>query len=114
MEITVTGRHPGITPHVKEYAEEKSSRLERYFDGTHRIEIIMSREGDQSLVELLISATGRQIVCESRAPDLYAAFDAVLDKAEKLLIRYKERLRERRPKSGATGAEGEEGGTEQV
>ena len=114
MEIQFTGRHPGITPHLKEYAEEKAQRLERYFDGTHRIEVVMSREGDQSVVELLISATGRQIVSESRAPDLYAAFDAVLDKAEKQLIRHKEKLRERRPKPGTVTLEAADEGAEEA
>ena len=107
MDITVTGRHPGITPHVREYAEEKASRLERYFDGTNRIEVIMRKQGDESVVEILISATGRQIVSESRATDLYAAIDAVLDKAEKQLIRYKEKLREHRQKPGEIGREAE-------
>ena len=114
MQITITGRHPGMTSHVKEYAEAKMARLERYFDGTHRIEVIMTREGEQSVVEVLISATRRQIVSESRSPDLYAAIDAVLDKAEKQLIRYKEKLREHRPKPGGTDREAEEEGQEEA
>ncbi len=112
MEVQVTGRHPGITPQLREYAADKTRRLERYFDGTNRIEVIMTREGDQSVVGLVISATGRQIVSESRASDLYAAFDAVLDKAEKQLIRHKEKLRKRRPKTALPDTE--EGGTEEA
>jgi putative sigma-54 modulation protein len=114
MEVKVTGRHPGITPHLREYAEEKTHRLERYFDGTHRVEVVMSREGDQSVVELIIAATGRQIVSESRASDLYAAFDTVLDKAEKQLIRHKEKLRGKRhkPEEVVPPSEAEEGGPE--
>jgi putative sigma-54 modulation protein len=112
MEVKVTGRHPGITPELREYVEDKTHRLERYFDGTNRIEVVMSREGDQSVVELLISATGRQIVSESQAPELYAAFDAVLDKAEKQLIRHKEKLRQHRPKAGLPPVE--EGGPEEA
>ncbi len=112
MEIKVTGRHPGITPHLREYAEKKTRRLERFFDGTNRVEVVMSRHGDESVVELLISATGRTIVSESRAPDLYAAFDAVLDKAEKQLVRYKEKLHTHKQR-GKT-RETEEGETEEA
>ena len=101
MQITVTGRHPGITSHVREYAEKKASRLERFFDGTQAVEVIMGREGDQCSVELVISASGRKIVSESQEPDLYAAIDLVLDKAEKQLIRYKEKLKEHRGKTHA-------------
>lgn len=112
MQITVTGKHPGITPHVRDYAEEKVARLERYFDGTNRVEVVMMKEGDQSVVELLISAVGRNIMSVSRAPDLYAAIDGVLDKAEKQLIRYKEKLKDKRPREG--GAEEAESEAEEV
>ena len=47
MEVKVTGRHPGITPQLREYVEDKTRRLERYFDGTNRIEVVMARDGDQ-------------------------------------------------------------------
>jgi putative sigma-54 modulation protein len=109
MQVTVTGRHPGITPHVKEYAESKVNRLERYFDGTQRIEVIMRREADDSIVELVITAGGRQIISECRDPDLYAAIDLVLDKAETQLTRLKEKRKEHRGKhaegEGATSEE---------
>jgi len=108
MQVTVTGRHPGITPHVKEYAENKVSRLERFFDGTHRIEVIMRREAEESIVELIIQTRGRQVVSECRDPDLYRAIDLVLDKAETQLTRLKEKQKEHRGKHAAV-AEHEEG-----
>ncbi len=111
MQVTVTGRHPGFTPHVKEYAENKVNRLERYFDGTQRIEVVLRREADDSIAELIITASGRQIICESRDPDLYAAIDHVLDKAEHQLTRYKEKRKEHRGKHVAEeGALPEEAG----
>ena len=110
MQVTVTGRHPGITPHVKEYAENKVNRLERYFDGTQRVEVIMRREADDSIAELIITARGRQIICEARDPDLYAAIDLALDKAENQLTRYKEKRKEHRGKHAEEGAQPEEAG----
>ena len=109
MQVTVTGRHPGITPHVKEYAESKVGRLERFFDGTHRIEVVMRREAEESIVELIIQARKRQVICECRDPDLYRAIDLVLDKAETQLTRLKEKLKEHRSKHAAVQEEEEEG-----
>ena len=100
MEVQIAGRHPGLTSHLRQYVEDKVQRLGRYFDGTHRVDVVMSKDGLENVVELLIWATGKKIVSESRGPDLYAAFDSVLDKAEKQLIRYKEKLKSRRTKSG--------------
>ncbi len=111
MQVTVTGRHPGITPHVKEYAENKVGRLERFFDGTHRIEVMMRREAEESIVELVIQARGRQVISESRDPDLYRAIDLVLDKAETQLTRLKEKRKEHR---GKHAVQGEEEGAEEI
>ncbi len=102
MEVQIAGRHPGLTPHLRQYVEDKVQRLGRYFDGTHRVDVVLSRDGLENVVELLVWATGKKIVSASRGPDLYAAFDAVLDKAEKQLVRHKEKLRDRRTKPGSS------------
>jgi putative sigma-54 modulation protein len=111
MEIKVTGRHAELTADVKARFEEKAHRLERYFDGTYRIEVMISKDAEASVVDLLISAVGRKLSSRSKDPDLHAAFDAALDKAEKQLIRYKEKLHERRLKAAGEGTES--GGTEE-
>lgn len=115
MEIVVTGRHPAITPAMKRHARRKAEKLSRYFEGTQQVEMILDREGDQSLVELVISvARGGTIVSHCRDGDLYAAIDTVLDKAELQLTRYKEKLKDRRssrrssPRSGAAEERGHE------
>jgi putative sigma-54 modulation protein len=105
MQISITERHPGITAHVKEYAQKKVNRLERYFDGTQRVEIVLDKDGDDSDVELIVSATGRKIVSEAKHHDLYAAIDLTLDKAEKQLVRYKEKLKQHRDKHAADNTE---------
>ena len=107
MQITVTGRHAGITDHAKDYAEKKVVRLDRYFDGVQSIDVIMDREGDQNTVELIISVSGSRLVSESLQADPYAAIDFALDKAETQLIRYKEKLKKKRSKQASASAEEE-------
>ena len=75
----------------------KIEKLEKYFNGITRIEMILSNSGDLSEAELVISVKrGSQIVCRTQDKDLYAAIDLVLDKAEAQLTKHKERLKEHR------------------
>lgn len=93
-QIVVTGRDGQISAKNREHAEAKIERLERYFDGIEKIEAVLGHSGDEAAVEVIISVRkGRPIVCHSSAKDLYAAIDRVLDKAEGLLTKFKEKLK---------------------
>lgn len=103
MEIVVTGRCPEITPTMKRHAQRKVGKLSRYFEGTNQVEVVLDRDGADSKVELIIGVSrGGTIVSQCRDEDLYAAIDKVLDKAEKQLTRYKEKLKDKR--AGRRGA----------
>ncbi len=104
INILVTGRGEKITSRDRKHAEEKIHKLEKYFNGMTRIEIILQKVAEMGEVELVISVKrGSQIVCHARDKDLYAAVDLVLDKAEIQLTRHKEKIRHRR--TGREGAE---------
>ena len=104
--IVVTGRDDQVSSRSKDHAEEKLAKLPRYYDGIGRIEAVLAHSNDEAEVELVISVKrGKTIVCRSRAKELYAAIDLVLDKAEAQLTKFKERLKDHRaPKaSESTG-----------
>lgn len=95
--IVVTGRDEKVTSRHKQHAEQKISKLERYFNGIVKIEAVLGHQPDGSAVELVISVQGgKPIVCHSRSKELYAAIDLVLDKAEKRLTRHKEKLKDQK------------------
>lgn len=109
--ISVTGRDSQVSSRNKEHAEEKLSRLAKYFNGIGKIEAVLGHSGDEAEVEVVISIPrGSPIVCRSRARDLYAAIDLVLDKAEAQLTKHKERRKDRHSPKGESAA-GERTGT---
>jgi putative sigma-54 modulation protein len=109
--IVVTGRSEKITSRDRVHAEDKIEKLEKYFNGITRIEMILSHTGDLFDAELVISVKrGSQIVCRTQDKDLYAAIDLVLDKAETQLTRHKEKVHDRR--SGREGGEPKATGTD--
>lgn len=92
--IVVIGRDPQVTSRSRKHAEEKLSKLEKYFDSIGKIEAILGHSGDEAEVELVISVPRHKtIVCHSRAKAFHAAIDLVLDKAEAQLTKHKERLK---------------------
>ena len=104
--IHVTGKDSAVSSTNRAHAEEKLSRLAKYFNGIERIEAVLDRAGDEASVEVVISISrGNPIVCRSQAKDLYAAIDLVLDKAETHLTRHKERVRQRKTARREVGAE---------
>ena len=101
--IVVAGRSERITARDRSHAEGKIAKLEKYFNGITRIEMILQRTGDQAVAELVISVKrGGRLFCKISSKDLYAAIDLVLDKAETLLTRHKEKRKSHR--SGREGA----------
>lgn len=102
MKVTVTARHMEITDVMKEYACEKAERLGKFFDNIRKIEIILDSEKDKRYsAEMIVSATkGQVLVCHAANASATAALDVVLDKMERQLTRFKEKLRSKH--NGAT------------
>ena len=58
MKMQVTGRHMQVTQVAKDYAEEKSKRLEKYADKINRRKVILS-QGKNASYSADIIVSGR-------------------------------------------------------
>jgi putative sigma-54 modulation protein len=94
MELQIEGRHFKITEAIQQRVEEKLGRLDKYFDGIHRLHVILDVEdARRHTVELVCTVARRStLVARDEAEDLYVA----IDKAEKKLLaglkKYKAKL----------------------
>lgn len=101
MKVTITGRHMTVHDSIKSYAEEKATKLERYFDQLRDIEIVFSEDGDKKQVEMIAHPRkGDRIVGQTSHDDMFAAIDLLVDKMYNQLHKTKEKLKERRKRSG--------------
>ncbi len=89
MSLNITGRNLEITPAIREFVETKIARVTRHFDQVIDTHVILSIEPQKHNAEVTLRVRGKDIHCEASNPDLYAAIDLLIDKADRLVIKYK-------------------------
>lgn len=94
------GRNIEITDAMRSYAEDKLHRLDRFFDQIVDARVVMSYDervgGEPARVEVQVNVPNGIVRAEERGADTYAAVDLVVDKLERQLKRFKQRLRDKR------------------
>ena len=97
MHFTLTGRHIEITESMRQYAQEKSVKLARFYDRLESIDVILDREPTKFRIEMVARADHRHtFVAQVDADDFYETVDLVTDKLEAQLRRHKEKVRNRK------------------
>lgn len=97
MQIRITGRkHLEITPAIRDYAQEKAGKLQRYFNGVSEVEVVADKPDRDFFCEMIVHVDGHDpFVGTSRHGDLYACIDQTVDKLERQLTDHKEKIRGR-------------------
>jgi putative sigma-54 modulation protein len=103
MQITTTFRHIESSEALKSYAGEKLEKVQKYIDEPIVAQVFLTVEKIRHIAEVTINAKGITIKASEETNDMYAAIDAVVDKIERQLRRYKERIKQHKP-----GVESEE------
>jgi len=97
MQITTTFRHMESSDALKSYAAEKLDRVQKYIDEPIVAQVFLTVEKIRHIAEVTITARGITIKASEETNDMYAALDAVIDKIERQLRRYKERIKDHKP-----------------
>ena len=103
MKIIVSGRNIQVTDAIRTYAEEKISRVKKYFEHIIEIDITLSvehskSEGDIHKADVLLFGNGAKIKVTMEDKDLYAAIDKATDILERQVRKHKEKLKEKKKK----------------
>jgi|SRR3990172_11648077 len=105
MNIIINGRHLEITPALKSYAEEKVTKFDRYLSDISEAVVTLSIEKKyRHKAEVLLKANGVLIQAEGVTGEIYSSIDEVVEKLERRVKKYKEKLVSHR-KGGAKTAE---------
>jgi len=89
---------------LKTYAEEKLERVKKYIDAPISAQVFFTVEKKiRHIVEIVVTAKGISTKASESTDDMYAAVDAVIDKIERQLKRYKEKIKAHKPASEGSG-----------
>ena len=92
MKINVRGKNIEATPALVDYANKKLSKLNKHFDKTADVQVVMSVIREAHIVEVTVNLNGMILRGEESTGDMYASIDMVVDKLEKQVDKYKTRM----------------------
>ena len=97
MVVTVSARHMDVSGSLKDYAEQKASKLTRYYDRIQEIEVIFDNAKESMRVEMIVIAEHRhKFIAHDHQGDAYACIDQCIDKLERQLSDHKKKFRNRK------------------
>jgi putative sigma-54 modulation protein len=101
LEITIKGRHWKPTASFREYAVERIERLTKFYPKLISAELVITQEGYRHQAELRLHGNSVDSLAKSVDVDARTSLDMVLEKQERSLRRYKDKMKDRK-KRGAT------------
>ncbi|HWU38674.1 MAG TPA: ribosome-associated translation inhibitor RaiA [Candidatus Acidoferrum sp.] len=104
MQLSVKGRNLEITPAIRAYAEEKLSRLTRYLESIVTMHVVLSVDKHRQIAEVTLRVRDLTIRAEEESDDLYSSIDLVVEKLERQILRYKERIMAHATRGGNRGS----------
>ena len=103
VQIKISARHGHLHESTQEFIREKANKLTHYFQRLMMIEVIVDLKDEIKTVEFLVSAEHKHdFVATERNQDVLAAIDLCLDKLERQVVKYKEKIMDHR-RTPATG-----------
>jgi len=101
MQVSVAFRHMDTSNALQSYATRKlDSILSKYITGQDvQSQIVFSVERFWHIANFTINVNGLTIKAVERTENMYASVDLALDRLERQLRRYKERIRAHKPPS---------------
>ncbi len=112
MKIQVKGRHVVVTDPMREYAEEKLTRLHRLLNERHiddvtlvELELIVEKShpsGESQIAEATIFTRGPVLRARESSPDMYASIDLVSEKLQRRVKKYHDKIQHKALRHHAT------------
>jgi putative sigma-54 modulation protein len=102
MNIIINCKHMDLTPNLKEYAEEKISKFNKYINNVTEANVTLSVEKFRHKAEVLLKVNGLFIQAESITGEMYSSIDEVTDKLGRQIKKYKEKTIDRKKNKSRT------------
>lgn len=91
MNLHVSGHHLEVTPALRDFVAQKFERVTHHFDHVIDVNVILKVEKLKQKAEVTVHVRGKDIFVESEDSDMYAAIDALADKLDRQVQKYKQK-----------------------
>ncbi len=99
MNIIINCRHMEVTKNLKDYAEEKIGRFQKYLTKITEATVTLSVEKFRHKAEVHLKANGSLIQAESITGEMYSSIDDVVEKLARQVKKHKDKIVSHRKKS---------------
>jgi putative sigma-54 modulation protein len=92
MKLIIKGKHIDVNDSVESYIRKKMKKLDKYFDQIMDATATVSAEKNRQIFEVTMQAKKAIIRAEEESDSIYTSIDRVVEKLERQIIKYKEKL----------------------
>ena len=102
MLFTISGKHIEITEAIKKHAEEKTSKLPKYYNSINQVEVVIddSPGGNYSVQIMARGEHSKLFVVSETGDDAYKCIDIAVHKLERQLKKKKQKERDNKHING--------------
>ena len=94
MRINITARRFKLKEPLRQFTRDEVSRLTKYYDSIVDVDVILSWEKHNRIAEINLAVYGTLLTAEARSEDMKKSIYEAVDKMERQLVKYKDRLRD--------------------
>jgi len=94
MKVSVTARHFDLTPDLKERAENRLTRIQKFMTGLIDAHVVLEREKYRNIAEVSVHGRHGDYTGKSETTEMEAAIDGACEKVERQIRRNARKLRD--------------------
>jgi len=100
MQVSVTFRQMDPTPALKDHATDRVEKIAKYVADLESSDasVVLSIEKYMHKADITINSRGLLIRGSEKSDDMYASIDRAIDKIERQLKRYREKVKRHKPR----------------
>ncbi|MFH0810901.1 MAG: ribosome-associated translation inhibitor RaiA [Pseudomonadota bacterium] len=95
MQVAVTFRHMEPSAPLRDYATDKVVKVKKYLEDPIECHVVLSVEKHRHAADVTVVADGFKVNGQETTGDMYSSIDMAVDKIEKQIKKYREKLRQR-------------------
>lgn len=95
MRMTLRGKNFQVSDALRQYAEKRLGKLEKFLGDNVEVQVNMSVSKERHIVEVTVALDGYLLRGEEATGDMYSAIDLVLEKLERQIEKYRTKLAKR-------------------